>query len=343
MEKAKESNKTFLKKAKKESVYRRVAKFLFLIGTEEAAKILHTLSNEQMEKVVASLMTIRNVSNEEKNEILSEFASLREKIHTPRESAEQILQKLYGDEKAQEMLEKVAPLSGEKPFGYLNEASPSRILKLFAGESDEVKSLILSYLEPKKAAAVINLMKESEKKNVMKTLAKMKEVSPLLLKKTNEAMHEKSLRLPEGEAERIDGKGALSAILKQMPLESEETILSFIARENYSLARELRDKLFDFEDVVNAEPRYLEEILREYSDIDIAYLVADKSEEVKEKIYGAISSGRKKNVQNEAEVASPLLKKDVERVSEAFIRQLRSDYEKGKLVVKRRNESEFVK
>lgn len=338
MEKAKSSSKAFYKEEKKESVYRRVAKFMFLIGTAEAAKILHTLSHEQMEKVVAELMTIRSVSREEKEAVLSEFASLREKAMSGRESAEEILQKLYGEEKAEAILEKVAPLGGEKPFDYLNGASPARILKLFAGESDEVKALALSYIEAKKAAAVINLMRDDEKKSVMKVLAKMKEVSPLLIKKTNEAMHEKSLRLPESAAEVIDGRGVLAAILKRMPLSSEEAILSFIEKRNYSLGRVMRDKMFDFEDVVRADPRYIEEILREYSDIDIAYLVAGKDEEVKEKIYACISSGRQKSVENEAEVAAPLLKKDVERVSESFIRQLRSDYERGKFTVKNRDE-----
>lgn len=338
MEKAKRATKSFYKEEKKESVYRRVAKFMFLIGTAEAAKILHTLSHEQMEKVVAELMTIRSVSREEKEAVLSEFASLREKAMSGRESAEEILQKLYGEEKAEAILEKVAPLGGEKPFDYLNGASPARILKLFSGESDEVKALALSYIEAKKAAAVINLMRDDEKKLVMKVLAKMKEVSPLLIKKTNEAMHEKSLRLPESAAEVIDGRGVLAAILKRMPLSSEEAILSFIEKRNYSLGRVMRDKMFDFEDVVRADPRYLEEILREYSDIDIAYLVAGKDEKVKEKIYACISSGRQKSVENEAEVAAPLLKKDVERVSESFIRQLRNDYERGKFTVKNRDE-----
>ena len=45
--------------AQKESPYRRVAKFLYLIGEAQAAKVLQKLTREQIEKVVAEMLTIR--------------------------------------------------------------------------------------------------------------------------------------------------------------------------------------------------------------------------------------------------------------------------------------------
>ena len=49
----------------KESVYRRVAKFLLLIGENEAAKIMPHLTEEQIEKIVPELASIRRVEPEE--------------------------------------------------------------------------------------------------------------------------------------------------------------------------------------------------------------------------------------------------------------------------------------
>ena len=60
----------------KESPYRRVAKFLYLIGEEQAAKVLQKLTREQIEKVVAEMLTIRYVDKDEAAYILSEFTAL---------------------------------------------------------------------------------------------------------------------------------------------------------------------------------------------------------------------------------------------------------------------------
>ena len=60
----------------KDSVYRRVAKFLLLIGEDEAAKILPHLSETQIEKIIPEIASIRTVSKEEAAVILEEFNGL---------------------------------------------------------------------------------------------------------------------------------------------------------------------------------------------------------------------------------------------------------------------------
>ena len=58
-----------------DSVYRRVAKFLLLIGEDEAAKILPHLSETQIEKIIPEIASIRTVSKEEAADaILDEIA-----------------------------------------------------------------------------------------------------------------------------------------------------------------------------------------------------------------------------------------------------------------------------
>ena len=56
-----------------DSVYRRVAKFLLLIGEDEAAKILPHLSEKQIEKIIPEIASIRSVDKDEAAVILEEF------------------------------------------------------------------------------------------------------------------------------------------------------------------------------------------------------------------------------------------------------------------------------
>ena len=57
----------------KESLYRRVAKFLLIIGVEEAAKIIPHLTQEQIDLIVPEIASIRSVDPDEATVILAEF------------------------------------------------------------------------------------------------------------------------------------------------------------------------------------------------------------------------------------------------------------------------------
>lgn len=327
-----------------DSVYRRVAKFLLLIGIDEAAKILPHLSPEQTEKIIPEIASIRSVSPEESEVILEEFRGLLEKSRESGgiETAREILEKAYGPEKAREMLEKAAPFNGAKPFDYLNDADSERIFYLLSDETEQIKALVLSRLEPKKAASVINLMKPQEKADVVMRLAKMEPVSPEVLHRVDQAMHEKSLAQTTEKAEKIDGRNALAAILKKMNPVAEDEILANLAEEDPSLGEDLRRRLFTIEDVVNADDKFVQAKLREMSDAEIAMLIAQKPDDFKEKILSCISAGRRQLVREEQEINSPYRRADCERVTSQFFSVLRRAYEHGELIIKGRNEEDYV-
>src|SRR5574344_1299649 len=60
----------------KDSPYRKVAKFLLLLGVEQAAHVMSRLSKEQTERVVMELASIRSVDPDEATCLLAEFQSL---------------------------------------------------------------------------------------------------------------------------------------------------------------------------------------------------------------------------------------------------------------------------
>lgn len=327
-----------------DSVYRRVAKFLLLIGIDEAAKILPHLSQEQTEKIIPEIASIRSVSPEEATVIMEEFNGLLQKSRESggMDTARAILEKAYGPERAEALLAKAAPFSGAKPFDYLNDADSERLLFLLNDESEQIQALVLSHLNPKKAASVINLMSPERKAEVVKRLAKMEPISPDILRRVDQAMHEKSLAQTTEKAENIDGRNALAAILKKMSPEAEDGILANLAQEDPELGEDLRSRLFTIEDVVNSDDKFIQEKLRDMTEAEIAMLIAKKSDDFREKILSCISAGRRQLVREEQEINSPYRKSDCERITAQFFSILRRAYENGDLIIKGRNEEEYV-
>lgn len=328
----------------KDSVYRRVAKFLLIIGEDEAAKILPYLSDSQIEKIIPEIASIRSVDKDEAQVILSEFDSLLNKAKQSGgvETAREMLEKAYGKKRAEEMLEKAIPFQGTKPFEYLANSDNERIYLLLKDENPGVQALVLSNLEPKKSAQVINLMDDDEKKEVVLRLAKMQPVNPEILRRVDQGLHEKALRQSTEKAENIDGRNALAQILKKMDIKSENEILSTLSKEDPDLGQDLRTRLFTMDDVVKSDDRFIQEKLREMSDDDVAYLIAAKPEDFRAKILNNVSSTRKKEILSQEEILKPMRRSDCERITSEFFSKLRRAFEDGHLIIKDRNDDIFV-
>jgi len=327
-----------------DSVYRRVAKFLLLIGEDEAAKILPHLSETQIEKIIPEIASIRTVSKEEAAVILEEFNGLLNKAREQGgvDTAREMLEKAYGKKRADELLKKAMPLEGKVPFNYLKDADNERVYLLIKDENPGVQSMVLSHLDPKKAAKIINLMTPEEKKEVVMRLAKMEPISPDVLRRVDQAMHEKSLNQTVEKAENIDGRNALAQILKKMDVGAENDILTYLSEDDPDLGQDLRSRLFTMDDVVKSDDRFVQEKLREMSETDIAYLIAAKPDDFREKILSNISAGRRAEVRAQEDILKPMRRSDCERITSEFFSKLRRAFEEGHLIIQDRNDDVFV-
>jgi flagellar motor switch protein FliG len=328
----------------RDSVYRRVAKFLLIIGVDEAAKVMQHLTEEQTEKIIPEIASIRSVSSEEASAILSEFQSLMQKARDTGgvETAREMLEKAYGTKKAQQLLNNAVQFPEGKPFEYLNDADNERVYLLLKDESEAVQALVLSRIIPKKAAAVIDQMDVESKRAVIQRLAKMQPVSPEVLRRVDQAMHEKSLSMTTEKAESIDGRSALAEILKRMSPDSEDEILKSLSGEDPDLGQDLRSRLFTIDDIVKADDRYLQELLHTMTERDTAYLIAGKKDSFREKILHNVSTVRRDTILEEEQLHKPMRKRDCDDMTNKFLSAMRVAYEQGKFKITGRNEDEYV-
>lgn len=328
----------------KDSIYRRVAKFLLLIGIDEAAKIIPHLTPEQTEKIIPEIASIRSVDPDEANVILAEFENL---VQRSREdggvsTAKTILIKAFGEERANEMLQKTVPFPNGKPFDYMQEMEGERVFFLLKEESSAVQALVLSHLKPKVAADVINQMELSAKTEVVRRLATLKKIDPEVLRRVDQAMSEKVKNSNTSKSDSIDGRGALADILKKMSPESEKNILSMLSDTDPDLGVDLRQRLFTVDDVINCDDRVIQEKLHQMSEIEIAYLIAGKSQDFRDKIFKNISKGRGDIVLEEEQIHKPMLKKDCDAITTEFFSFLRRKWEKGELRIIGRDDEQYV-
>ncbi len=326
-----------------ESPYRKVAKFLLLIGVDEAARVMSRLTEEQTERVVSEIASIRSVSPEESALVLAEFKSLLVRAREPQggvSTARSILESAFGEERAREMLERSVPFPDGKPFDYLEGMDPARVLALVADELPAVRALVLSNVKPKEAAEVIKLMGEKDRTETVVRLAKLKSIQPEVLRRVDDAMREKVATVGKGPTDAIDGRAALADILRRMDGRNERAILDSLARNDEELGRDIRARLFTLEDVARADDRFVQETLRPMGERDIAVLIAGKSADFRKKILSNVSKTRGALILEEEKLADPVSRAESESVTGSFHAVMRRAWEDGRLFVGSRDDKE---
>lgn len=328
----------------KESIYRRVAKFLTLIGVDEAAKILPHLTEEQTERIIPEIASIRYVEPDEAREILEEFQGLVKQAREEGgiDTARAILEKAFGTHKASVILEKTASSISGKPFEYLFEADSDRVSLLLKDESNAVKALVLSYLRPKTSAEVINALGAEDKKDVVMRLARLTKVSPEIVRRVDKALQEKMNHQATSKSDSIDGKSILAQILKKMSPEAEEGILSNLAEQDSALGEDLRERLFTTEDIINADDRFIQNKLHDMDEEEIACLIAAKKDDFREKILSNVSENRRKSILETENFLRPMRRSDCEKATAQFFAVLRRAHEDGELYIKGRDDELYV-
>ena len=94
--------------------------------------------------------------------------------------------------------------------------------------------------------------------------------------------------------------------------------------------------------MLNSDDRYIQNYLRELTDVDIAYLIGDKDNKFRTKIFHNMSIGRADAVLEEEAVHKPMLKKDCNEITQEFFSHLRHAWEDGELIIKGRDDDEYV-
>ncbi|GHV13012.1 flagellar motor switch protein FliG [Spirochaetia bacterium] len=323
-----------------DSKYRRVAKFLILIGGDEASKILSHLEPDQVEEISREIASIRGITAEEGAAILDEFRSLLSASYGYTgsaiggvEAARRLLYAAFGPEKGEALLNKSVPGSRENPFGFLEDFSGDQIALLLKEESAATAALILSRLSPKFSAEVLSRCTEERKLNIVRRIGRLNQVAPEVLERVASALMEKARHIGAAGTVNVDGMSTLAEILKAGDYSFGDRLLNELEDDDPDLGRDLKERLYTLDDVVNADDRPLQEKLRIMSDHDIALLLKGKNSEFAEKLLSNVSAQRRALIRDEGEILGPVSRKDVDEAARDFLAWFRLNRESGNILL----------
>jgi len=324
-----------------ESKYRRVAKFLILIGSEQAAEILAELDPEQVDEISKEIALTEIIKPEERDEIMAEFHALFSKPYSFSgssqggiETARRILYAAKGPVKGEELLNRAIPKSKENLFSFLDDFSTEQLVMLLKNESAQTIAVILARLPPKLSAGTLSKLPPNKKPEVLKRIAHQREISPEVLEQISSALKEKARHIGGGANDiEIDGMQTLAAILKQGDFSFGDKLINELEKEDPAIGKDLKEKLYTLDDVVNTVDRPIQDKLKTMSEHDIAILLKGRGEAFSRKILSCVSSGRRKLIMEESEIIGAVPKRDCDAIASDFLSWFRLARENGDIIL----------
>jgi len=208
-----------------------------------------------------------------------------------------------GPQKSQARKSKVRPLH-EKSFAFLLNLSDEQILSLIRELPPQHIAVVLSSFIPERASALFRMLDSDQQMTIAELLADEDTIQSEELLQLKELLQERlRSRFIEPMEVSRGGEGFFSSLTSHLDLGLLSNLVDNLKDRNPDLARQIRKKLFLFEDTVQLEDNAIRMIIQAIDLKVLALALRDSSLEVKDKFIRNCSDRVQDIIEEELEIS----------------------------------------
>ena len=324
----------------------KAAVLLIALGPEKSASIFKHLKEDEIETLTLEIANTRSVSSQTKEEILEEFYQVCLAQQYIAEGgigyAKELLEKALGTDKAQDVINKLTASLQVRPFEFVRKTDASQLLNFIQDEHPQTIALILAYLPPAQASAVVSALPLDKQADVAKRIAQMDRTSPDVIKEVERVLERKLASLVNQDYTIVGGVDAIVAILNSVDRGTEKHIMENLEIEEPELADEIKRKMFVFEDILALDDKTIQRVLRDVDNNDLGIALKGAAEEVQNVIFNNLSKRLVAMIREDMEYMGPVRMKDVEEAQQKIVNVIRKLEDSGEIIISRGGGDEIV-
>ena len=324
----------------------KAAILLIALGPERSADLFKHLKEDEIEELTLEIANTRSISPQVKEDILNEFYQICLAQQYIAEGgigyAKDLLDKAFGNEKAQEVITKLTASLQVRPFEFVRKTDPSQLLNFIQDEHPQTIAMILSYLTSAQAAMVLGALPPEKQADVAKRIAMMDRTSPDVIKEVERVLERKLSSLVNQDYTIVGGVDAIVNILNTVDRSTEKHIMESLEIEEPELADEIRKKMFVFEDILLLDDRAIQRVLRDVDNSDLGIALKGANEEVQNVIFKNLSKRLAAMIKEDMEFMGPVRMKDVEEAQQKIVGVIRKLEDSGEIVISRGGGDEII-
>ena len=324
----------------------KAAAVIVSLGAEKASQVYQFMEPEDIEQLTLEVARLGMLDAAQTEEVLTEFYQncMTNKAVTEGglEYARTVLEKAFGSQAATSLLEKVTKSLKNREFAFLDKADVKSLFSALQNERPQTMALVLSYVDPDKAAGVIEQLQAERQVRVVEALATMESASPAAIKIIEAEMERKFSNIITSSNVKLGGVDYVASIMNNLDRSSEKAIFDHLGMENAELADEIRKRMFVFEDIVTMDDRSVQRVLRDCDPRDLVLALKTANNDVANKLFTNMSARTAETIRDDLEITTNVRMKDVEDAQQRIVGVIRDLEERNEIVILKGGKDDII-
>ena len=324
----------------------KAAILLVALGPEAASQIYQFLTPDEIENLTVEIARMGKVTSEIRESIIEEFHELcvaQEFIAEGGiDAAREMLITAFGAERAGVIVDRVLQALQVMPFDFLKKADAMQIITFIQNEHPQTIALIMAYLQPSQAAAILSGLPQDLRAEVARRIATLDKTPPEVIREVESVLQRKLSSVVSTDFSHAGGVKSLVDVLNWVDRSTEKTILESLAESNPEIAEEVKKLMFVFEDIILLDDRAIQQVLKEVDTKELAVALKGVGENTQARIYKNMSERAAAMMKEEMEFMGPVRLRAVEESQQRIVNIIRKLEEAGEIIVARGGGEEMI-
>ena len=327
---------------------RKAAILLSILDEAEAAPILRSLPNGDLERIAQEVANLPRVPVEVTVQVLEEYkqmmATQRVAAVGGPEVATRLLVKALGQDGAKGIVERLNRKDDRNSVNLeaLKRVEPQQAARFLSGEHAQTRAFLLGQLDARQASALLMRLEPEMRADCIRRMATMKEYSTEAAQKASRVINRRFGSTGEPAKRTQAGAKNLADLMNRLEPTAAREILDSIETSEPSLAISIRDLMFTFENFLEVPEPDLRELISSMDKKTLTIALKGASEDLKAHIYRTMSSRAVEMMKEDSEMMGPVRSKEVAKAQSEMIAIARKLEGEGKMVLRSQGEDEYV-
>ena len=328
------------------SYSQKAAAVIVSLGAEKASLLYPFMDSTDIEQLTLEVARLGMLDALQTEDVLTEFYQncMTNKAITEGglEYARTVLEKAFGSQAATSLLEKVTKSLKNREFAFLDKADVKSLYSALQNERPQTMALVLSYVDPSKAAGVVEQLPPERQVRVVEAIATMESASPAAIKIIEAEMERKFSSMMTTSNVKLGGVDYVADIMNNLDRSSEKAIFDRLGVNNAELADEIRKRMFVFEDIVTLDDRSVQRVIANCDQRDVVLALKSANGEVSNKLFMNMSARMAEAVRDDLEITTNVRMKDVEDAQQRIVGVIRDQEERNEIVILKGGKDDII-
>lgn len=324
----------------------RCAVLMMSLGEDAAAEVFKYLSAREVQKVGSSMASLKQITRHDVDSVLEEFRHEADQFMAVTVGSDDyirsVLTKALGNDRAAGLIEDILD-AGDNANGIdaLNWLDANSVAELICDEHPQIIATILVHLERDRASAILAILNERLRNDVILRIATFGGVQPAALHELTDVLNG-MLSGQGAKRSKMGGVRTAAEILNFMNSAEEDAVVASLRALDADLAQRIVDEMFVFENLLDIEDHAIQLIIKEIDTAVLTIALKGASEELRDKFLKNMSTRAAEMLRDDLDAQGPVRMSKVEEEQKTILQVARRLAEAGEFIIGGTGKDEYV-